>query len=310
MNKKIMTLIGPTAIGKTNFIIEKAKQYPIEIVSVDSALVYKQLTIGANKPTEEELSLCPHHLINIVDVNKSYNVQEFITDAEAAVQNILNRGKIPILVGGTMMYIHQLANGLAKVPYIDKNLEENYLNELKKISLAELYDRLKKIDPVFAKKVEFNDTQRIYRGLIVYEFTGRPLSYFWNLNYKSNLSLEIIALYPQDKEKHRNIILNRLKKMIEMGFWDEVQGLWKDYPNQDLDFWKFVGYRQLLNGLLGFTSKKESEEKAFFATAQLAKRQKTWIKKLTENIAYVNFDQNGAFSEDFNKKFEDFLLRY
>ena len=305
-----MALIGPTAIGKTNFIIEKSKQYPIEIVSVDSALVYKQLTIGANKPTDAELKQCPHHLINIADVTKSYNVQEFIIDTEKAIKDIQSRDKMPILVGGTMMYIYQLIHGLAAIPKIDSNLEIDYLNHLKTIPITTLYENLQKVDPVFALKVASNDSQRIYRGLIVYKFTGQPLSSFWSSNHDAGLDLHVIGLYPRDKEKHRNIMLYRLEKMLQFGFWDEVHDLWEQYPNQDLEFWKFVGYRQLLNGLLNHLSKKEAEERAFFATAQLAKRQKTWMKKLTDNIAYVDFDENAPSSKDFDKKFEEFLLRY
>ena len=291
-NQSILCLMGPTASGKTQLSLELAEKYPIEIISVDSAIVYRQLNIGANKPSSEELLACPHHLINIIDVTSHYHVQQFIEDVSKAIVDIQQRGRIPILVGGTMMYFYQLIKGIASIPPLDTNKKEEFSAHFHTTALDQLYEELLVIDPIWAKRISKTDSQRIYRGLEVYWATGSPLSSYFDQQRKATFQYKLLALRFESREDHRALIQKRLDLMLSHGFMDEVEFLWKTYPDESLDFWSFVGYRQLLKVLRKNESLRHAKEKAFFATTQLAKRQRTWLKKFDCTVCPVVINKN------------------
>lgn len=306
--QSILCILGPTASGKTQLAIELSQRYPIEIISVDSAMVYRQLSIGANKPSEQELALCPHHLINMTDVTKPYNVQRFVLDVTECINAIQKREKIPILVGGSMMYFYQLIHGLAPIPSITPEQQNDIASRLKEKTLHELFLELQEVDPPLAHRIGPQDTQRIKRGLEVFWGTKKPLSSYFEQTVKSPYSFEILALCPDDKLLHRQIIAERLQSMVHQGIIEEVSSLWRDYPNEHMDFWKFVGYRQFLTIFTQNINQKVAEEKAFLATAQLAKRQKTWFNKFNCTLCPVFFKNNQALSPVFTRQSSQILL--
>lgn len=289
MDNAVFTLLAPTASGKTDLIIQYAKKYPIEVVSVDSAMVYRELSIGANKPSTEELRACPHHVIDVTSVEDGFDVACFFEQSVIAIDDILKRGKVPVLVGGTMMYIYQIHRGLAPVPLIDSDKRREFFQDFEKISLEEHYSRLQLCDPEFAAGVEKTDKQRIGRGLEVFYLTGTKLSDYWALPAKVYpYNLAIHGLQPTDKDAHKTRIGLRAKAMLHNGFIEEVQKLSESHPNLDYDFWAFVGYRQVrafLDGQLSLTDLPLEIERS---TWQLVKRQKTWLKKF--DIPLWNID--------------------
>ena len=306
----LLCITGPTAIGKTGLAIKLAEQYPIEIISVDSALVYRQLSIGANKPSEAELAACRHHLVDIADVQDGYNVQSFINDVEHAIADIQTRGKIPVLVGGTMMYFYQLINGLANIPHVSPETITIIEKRKNQTGLSELYKELLDVDPLWASKVNVNDPQRIIRGLAVYWTTGKPLSsYFQNEKDITPRSIKMLALVAENKQDHRNVIMSRLSAMIDQGFIEEVERLWSLYPNLNLDFWRFVGYRQLLSIFTEQAKPSLAIEQAYYATVHLAKRQKTWLNKFEAFLCPVSFENNKAVSEVFEQHINEYFLK-
>lgn len=278
---KILCLMGPTASGKTDLAFAIAERYPVEIVNVDSTQIYRGMDIGTAKPTREEQAKVPHHLLDILDPSESYSAAQFCHDALKCISEIQQRGKLPLLVGGTMLYFHALQYGLASLPSSDPAIRAELEEEMALKGLPDLYSELQRVDPIAASRIKPTDPQRIQRALEVYRITGKTLSAWLEEQVPQNLPFSPlnIAIIPPARETLHNRIVLRFTKMIKKGFIDEVEGL---YLRADLDTGfpaiRSVGYRQVWDYLSGNTSFAIMQEQIIIATRQLAKRQLTWLR--------------------------------
>lgn len=280
-NKPVVFLMGPTASGKTALAIDLFQQGSFEIISVDSAMVYQQLNIGSAKPSGKELVLAPHHLIDFLDPKQAYSASQFASDAKELINQIHERGKIPLLTGGTMLYFKALKEGLADLPKADVQVREDLKRQLGEFGIEYLHQQLSQVDESTASRLHANDTQRILRALEVFKVSGKPLSQ-WHaeqaLDALPNPILSV-ALAPKERSILHQRIATRFEQMMQHGFLDEVTGL---FSRGDLDLdcpsMKSVGYRQIWLYLAGEYSLNEAKEKAIIATRQLAKRQYTWLR--------------------------------
>ena len=284
---KIISLLGPTGIGKSSLAIKLKDKYPIEIVSVDSVMIYRDMNIGTDKPSDEILSSTKHHLINIRDPNESYNVGQFYKDIRVIIKSIHDKNKIPFLVGGSMMYFNSLFNGLSLLP--EKNLIERKFidNLLEKYSCNQLHSCLKDIDQLSYQNIDENDMQRIQRALEVYICTGKPITSFFNNKIKLSDEYNILTLklMSEDRSLIHEKISMRTKNMFKSNLIDEVVHLIEKYSltkeNQSM---RSIGYRQVIDHFNNNTSLQDLENKCVYATRQLAKRQITWLKQFDESI--------------------------
>ncbi len=294
----IIALMGPTSIGKSAIALQLYEKYPIEIVSVDSSMIYRDMNIGTDKPSSEILSSIKHHFIDIIDPNQTYNVSNFYNDVHLIIKDIHNRNKVPILVGGSMMYFNQLINGLSKMPNNSVSERKFIKDIINTYSLGQIHDCLSHIDHTSFLRINKNDRQRIERALEVYLQSGKPISSFFLNNNKlqERYNLEIIKLYSNDRDIiHRNIA-NRAQKMFEEGFIEEVISLKKKYLlTKNSQSMKSIGYRHTLCYLNNEVTRKELEERCIYATRQLAKRQITWMKKFSNGL---EIDINNKSSKD------------
>ena len=293
MNKRkllILSIIGPTSIGKTELAFSIEKKYPVEIISVDSAMIYREMNIGTDKPNLKVLSKIKHHLVDIRDPNEGYNVGDFYQDAHRLINEIHKRHKIPLFVGGTLMYFNQLYAGLDKLPKSSLATRE-FINSLaKKYNWESLYNYLKEIDLQSIKKITKNDSQRIQRFLEIYLLTGNaPSSFLSSTKPLSNeFDVLTIKLTANDRSYLHNRIEQRTKKMFANGFIDEVTMLKNKYHlSLQSQSMKAIGYKQIMWFLDGKLSYDDVIEKTIFATRQLAKRQLTWLKKF-KNATELN----------------------
>ena len=274
-------LMGPTASGKTDLAIALTEHLPCELISVDSALVYRDMDIGTAKPTAEELAKAPHRLIDIKDPAEPYSAADFREDALREMAEITRRGKIPLLVGGTMLYFKALRDGLAELPAADPAIRDRLLEEAESQGWAKLHERLQRVDPVAAERIKPTDTQRLQRALEVYESTGRPLSDWHAEQKQQQLPYNVVnlAIAPQDRSVLHQRIAVRYERMMEQGFIDEVKAL---RARGDLDpslpAVRAVGYRQVWSYLEGEMDYPTMVDKGIIATRQLAKRQLTWLR--------------------------------
>ncbi len=278
--------MGPTAAGKTDLAIAIAKLFPVEIISVDSALVYRGMDIGTAKPSVDELKQNPHHLVDILDPTQSYSAGSFREDALALMADITARGKIPLLVGGTMLYFKALQQGLADLPSADPEIRARLEKEIKDHGLAFLHDRLTKIDPVSAQRIHINDPQRLQRALEVYEITGKSLTDLTK-DTEQALPYRVIKLIisPFDRAVLHDRIAKRYHKMIDNGFISEVESLFcREDCHADLPAIRAVGYRQAWSYLAGEYDHSTFIEKAIIATRQMAKRQLTWLRSQPDGV--------------------------
>lgn len=275
-------VMGPTASGKTALALELADKLPVELISVDSALVYKGMDIGTAKPDAKTLEQYPHRLVDIKEPSQPYSAAEFQTDALAAMQEISDSGRIPLLVGGTMMYYKFLCEGAADLPPADETIREQILLEANELGWPEMHKKLQGIDVEAANKIKPNDSQRIQRALEVYKVSGQTLSEFQRNQPAYKLPYEILCLGIAPKERsllHERIAL-RLEQMFAQGFIEEVEGLkQREDVHIELPAMRSVGYRQVWEYLDGHYSYEQMRDKALFATRQLAKRQLTWLRK-------------------------------
>ena len=278
----ILFLLGPTATGKTGLSIKLAKALSAEIISVDSALVYRGLNIGTAKPDIQERDGVVHHLIDIRNPWESYSAAEFAADASRLITEIQSRGSTPLLVGGTMLYFNALEHGIAELPAADAAIREEIATEADRLGWAALHQELSGIDPVSAKRIHPNDPQRLQRALEVYRITGKPLSELHAQTRSSLLESPIkIALLPESRAWLHERIERRLVMMQQAGFLEEVRMLSRDNRiHAGLPSMRSVGYRQALAYLEGDTSDDDWMPKAVAATRQLAKRQFTWIRSM------------------------------
>lgn len=281
-----IALMGPTASGKTAAAIALARAYDGEIVSVDSALVYRGLNIGAAKPDDEERAGIPHHLLDLRDPWQTYSAAEFASDAAAAVRDIVARGKLPILAGGTGLYFRALLQGLSPMPEADPAMRARITAEAEIAGWPALHAQLAEVDPVAAKRIHATDPQRIQRALEVFRLTGKPISYWQALPGIARLPVRVLKLVlaPAERAVLHQRIEKRFDLMLEHGFLEEVRRL-RGLPQMrevsaplDLPAVRAVGYRQAWQFLDGQGTAAEFRDKGIFATRQLAKRQLTWLR--------------------------------
>ncbi|WP_022953850.1 tRNA (adenosine(37)-N6)-dimethylallyltransferase MiaA [Leucothrix mucor] len=274
-------IMGPTASGKTDLAIDLCDNYPFELIGVDSAQIYKDMDIGTAKPDDATLERAPHRLISFLDPSESYSVAEFRRDALAEMKAITEAGKIPVLVGGTMLYFRALENGLADMPDADPDIRAALTQEAETHGWQALHDRLTLIDPVAAARIHPNDPQRLQRALEVHQLTGLTLTEHHNKAKADALEYRVLklALIPSDREWLRQRAALRFELMLKAGFLDEVKALYERGDlHEKLPSIRSVGYRQAWDYLAGNTDFNEMQNRAIVATRQLAKRQLTWLR--------------------------------
>ena len=282
-------LMGPTASGKTALSVQLAQALDGEIISVDSALVFKDMDIGTAKPTLEERADIPHHLIDMLDPSESFSTGQFRTQALALMDAITRRGKTPILTGGTLLYFNTLFNGLAVLPEANPAIRAKLEQDLEQLGKEALHQRLVGIDPLAAARIHPNDPQRIQRALEVYEISGKPLSSFFNTTQGEDLPYQKIKLIiaPPDRKILHDIIAQRFRNMLKQGFINEVEALYQRGDlTEKMPSIRAVGYRQVWAYLQGKDDLETMTEKAIIATRQLAKRQFTWLRRETDAISF------------------------
>ena len=278
---KIITLMGPTASGKTDLAIFLTQHFPVDVISVDSALVYKGLDIGSAKPSAEELTKAPHRLLNVVEPIEPYSAARFRKDALREIEDILKAGRIPLLVGGTMLYFRALLQGLSDLPESDESTRKKLEQQAKEIGWEKMHQRLAKVDAEAAARIHPNDPQRISRALEVYEMTGKAMSQLQKEQKSEPLPYQVLklALIPSDRAVLHQRIEKRFGQMLDHGFIDEVKTLRNRWDlNEDLPAIRAVGYRQVWDYLESRIDYTEMQERGVIATRQLAKRQLTWLR--------------------------------
>ncbi len=276
----VICIMGPTAAGKTALAMELHDILPCDIISVDSALIYRDMDIGTAKPNAEELKQYPHRLINIRDASESYSVAEFCQDALAQIAEIRAKGRIPLLVGGTMMYFKSLIEGISPLPQANAEIRQQIEAEAKELGWAHLHQALEKCDPQAAARINANDSQRITRALEVFRLTGNTLSHLSETKGdKLGGKIIQVAIAPKERKTLHQRIELRFNQMIEQGFEDEVKKLkQRSDLHENLSSIRCVGYRQMWQHLNGEYDHDEMVFKGVCATRQLAKRQLTWLR--------------------------------
>lgn len=277
---KAIFLMGPTASGKTDLAINLVETGLCEIISVDSALIYRDMDIGTAKPTPEELNRAPHRLIDILDPLQSYSVAQFRQDALREMQSITERGKVPLLVGGTMMYYKALTDGISQLPESDQQVRQQISGEVESKGWQSLHDELRRFDPVSAARIHPNDPQRLMRAIEVYRLSGKSMTEL-TASKSSSIPYNILqlAIAPDDRSVLHQRIERRFDIMLEMGFEQEVQKLMERGDlHLDLPSMRCVGYRQMWLYLVGKYDFDEMRYRGIVATRQLAKRQLTWLR--------------------------------
>jgi len=296
---KAFAVLGPTAGGKTGLALRLAQRFPLEIISLDSALVYRGMDIGTAKPTDEELASVPHHLIDIISPLQSYSAAEFAADCLRLCGEISARGRMPLIVGGTMMYFHALVNGLNDLPQADAGVRAQLQAQKAEQGLEGLYRRLCGVDAATAARLKPGDSQRIERALEVFLLTGRPLSDHLAVQtaYRVPLRLHTLVLFPQRRELLHDAIARRFRLMLEQGFIEEVGRLKAEYPSLTAEHnsMRCVGYRQTWDYLDGACAYDAFVDAGIAATRQLAKRQLTWLRKTEADTLLDPYDGADVF---------------
>ena len=286
---KAICIMGPTASGKTDLAIYLTEHFPVDIISVDSAMVYRGLNIGSAKPSDEELAKAPHRLIDIVDPLEIYSAARFIKDALNEMAEITAAGRIPLLVGGTMLYFRALLLGLSELPAADDETRQKIEQQAEQFGWEKMHQRLAEVDAEAALRIHPNDPQRISRALEVYEITGIAMSQLQKEQKAEPLPYEVLklALMPSDRAVLHQRIEKRFKQMLEQGLIDEVKTLQsRGDIHPDLPAIRAVGYRQVWDYLDERIVYNEMEERGVIATRQLAKRQFTWLRSEKDLITY------------------------
>ncbi len=280
-------LMGPTASGKTNVAVELAQRLPVELISVDSALVYRDMDIGTAKPDAATLARAPHHLIDIIDPTEAYSAAAFRHDALRLMHDITQRGKIPLLVGGTMLYFKALREGLSDLPQSDPAMRSALEAEIAQHGIQHLHQQLAQVDAETAARLKPTDTQRIQRAMEIYRITGQPMSTLIGQQQSTELPYRIIpiALVPSDRAVLHQRIATRFATMLKQGLVDELRALRKKYPlHPNMTSMRCVGYRQAWQFMEGEINDVELLETGIASTRQLAKRQLTWLRSMPDNI--------------------------
>jgi len=280
--------MGPTASGKTAVAVALIDQLPIEIISVDSALVYKDMDIGTAKPDAHVLLHAPHHLLDLIDPTSAYSAANFSSDALRLMADITARGKIPLLVGGTMLYFKALQEGLSGLPEASPEVRATLDLEAAQVGWPGMHEKLAKIDPLTAARLAPNDTQRIQRALEVFVISGETMSSLFAKQTSTTLPYRLLklALVPNDRSVLHERIALRFDQMLDAGFLDEVRALLVKYPTltRDSTSMRCVGYRHALEHLAGDYDLAELRDRGIFATRQLAKRQLTWLRGMRDSL--------------------------
>ena len=282
-------LMGPTAAGKTGLAVELCERFPLEIISVDSALVYRGMDIGTAKPDAETLRKTPHRLIDIRDPSESYSAADFRSDALREMEVITAAGKVPLLVGGTMLYFRALEHGLSELPAADPEVRKQLENQAAKIGWSAMHGILQQKDPRAAARIHPNDPQRIQRALEVIAISGQPMSELQQQTAGNALDYRIhkIIISPEPRSVLHERIEQRFDLMVKAGFIDEMKSLYaRSDLNADLPSMRAVGYRQAWDWLEGNCSFEQMREKTIAATRQLAKRQLTWLRRESASVWY------------------------
>ncbi len=279
-------LLGPTASGKTALALQIADRFPVEIISVDSALVYRGMDIGTAKPDAAMLARYPHHLVNLIEPTETYSAARFCSDARAAMDDICARGKVPLLVGGTMLYAKALLKGLSDLPEADPVVRAALAERAANVGWAEMHRELARVDPESAQRLPPADAQRIQRALEVFQITGMPMS---SLQQRVGKPVDFpfralkIGLAPSDRKVLHERIAARFEAMLALGFVEELRGLRARYElSPDMPSMRAVGYRQAWQFLDGAIDEKSLRETGVIATRQLAKRQMTWLRSMAD----------------------------
>jgi len=280
--RSAVLLMGPTGAGKSDLALQLTESLPLEIISVDSAQVFRGMDIGTAKPDLATRARIPHHLIDIRDPAMGYSLGEFIRDAQCAMQDIWSRERQPLLVGGTMMYFHALTTGIAELPEADSAVRASIDASAAIHGWAAVHQQLADVDPQAAARIHVNDPQRIQRALEVHRITGQTISQLQQHRVSAFADVKVIefALAPLERAELHTKIEGRFKAMLEAGFVEEVRSLYErgdlsaEHPSM-----RTVGYRQLWRYLAGQSALNEATEQAIAATRQLAKRQLTWLRR-------------------------------
>lgn len=290
MKKKVLLIVGPTAVGKTAISCEIAKHLPIEIVSADSRQVYRFMNIGTAKPTEEERAAVPHHFIDIKDPNEWYSAGQFGTDARVCIGEILQKSKLPQVVGGSGLYIRALVDGLFEPKISDASVKQKLKKRVREDGLEALYQELKNVDPVTAGSLSITDTQRILRALEVFEITGKPFSEF---RQKKTPSAEFQAFFvglTMNRDQLYAQIETRVDQMLQQGLVEEVKALKKRGFTSDLNALQTVGYKEVFLYLDNKISREEMVRLIKQKSRNYAKRQWTWFNK-DKRIYWINLSE-------------------
>lgn len=293
MSKPIAVLTGPTGTGKSDFALRLAREFPIELISVDSAQVYRGLDIGSAKPDAATRAAVPHHLIDLVGPEESYSAGQFVRDAARAIDDIESRGRIPLLVGGTMLYLRALIGGIAELPESSVAVRARIDADAARLGWAALHARLAAVDPAAAARIHPNDAQRIQRGLEVHEIGGRPISEMQSVQPRERIARDFVvtALIPADRARLRAALDARFDGMMTAGLLDEVRRLHERGDLTDANpAIRAVGYRQLWAYLSGQYPLETAVSRGQAATRQLAKRQMTWLRSMPNIRAFDPYD--------------------
>lgn len=287
--------MGPTASGKTGVAVELAQTLPVEIISVDSALVYRNMDIGTAKPDAATLARAPHHLLDIRDPTEAYSAAAFRHDALRLMHDITTRGRIPLLVGGTMLYFKALREGLSDLPQSNPEVRAALDAVIAQHGIEHLHRQLAEVDAETAARLKPTDTQRIQRAMEIYRLTGKPMSILLNQKADDELPYRIlpVALIPATRSVLHQRIATRFKYMFEQGLVEELRALRQRYQlHPDLPSMRCVGYRQAWQFIEGEIDQAQLLETSIAATRQLAKRQLTWLRSMPDNIVIDCLDHN------------------
>jgi len=281
----VLVITGPTAVGKTDVAIDLAGRLPVTLISMDSALVYRGMDIGTGKPPPAVLEAYPHALVDIRDPAETYSAAEFVRDADVHVRQARERGRLPVLVGGTMLYLRAFRDGLAELPGADPDVRAELAREARTLGWDTLHRQLAALDPAAAAQIHPNNPQRLQRALEVYRISGRPISSFWqeqaDNDFENRLGgmLRVAGIVPDDRTRLHARIGERFDQMLRLGLVAEVMALMqRDDLDLSLPALRAVGYRQVWQCLEGRFPESELAERGAAATRQLAKRQLTWLR--------------------------------
>jgi len=291
MSSPAFCLMGPTASGKTDLAIHLHRLFPVEIISVDSVMVYRGMNIGSAKPESNILAEAPHHLIDIREPYEVYSAAQFCEDAAPLIAGVLKRGKIPLLTGGTMLYFHALQQGLSGLPSADADIRAQLMQRAAEEGWPVLHSELLTVDPDAARRIHPNDAQRIQRALEVFRLSGKPMSELQENRQDSleGISVCNIVVAPDNRDCLHDRIARRFEQMLEMGLVSEVEKLLADdRVTPELPAMRSAGYRQVCAYLAGEISESELPERGIIATRQLAKRQLTWLRHWGEETVWFD----------------------